>query len=133
MLMEDCDLLILDEPTNHLDLPSREQLEETLTTFSGTLLIVSHDHYLIERLCNKLLVIDDKVICRKEAGRLKQSEHASAEKKIIKENLMVVEMKLAAVLSELSLLIPGDSRFEVLDQEFKKLVEQKNILNRRKG
>ena len=132
MLMEGYDLLILDEPTNHLDLPSREQLEETLSTFAGTLLIVSHDQYLVERLCNKLLVIDEKVIRRVESGRPKQSEQASATNKIIDEDLMVVETKLAAVLSELSLLIPGDSRFETLDQAFKQLMAQKTLLNGRR-
>ena len=51
--------LILDEPTNHLDLPTRERLEETLDSYGGTLLIVSHDLYLLSRLCTKVLVIEN--------------------------------------------------------------------------
>jgi ATPase subunit of ABC transporter with duplicated ATPase domains len=42
--------LVLDEPTNHLDLPAIEQLESALEAFSGTLLLVSHDRRLLERV-----------------------------------------------------------------------------------
>ncbi len=132
MLMDGYDLLILDEPTNHLDLPSREQLEETLTTFSGTLLIVSHDQYLIERLCNRLLVIDERIIRRIESNHREQSKQLSPAKKNIEEELMIVEMKIASVLSELSLLLPGASNYEMLDKEFKQLVEQKAMLKNSK-
>lgn len=51
------DFLILDEPTNHLDLPTRERLEETLSVYNGTLLIVSHDAYLLDRLCTRVIAI----------------------------------------------------------------------------
>ncbi|MET1138464.1 ATP-binding cassette domain-containing protein, partial [Bacillus subtilis] len=49
MILKDYDLLILDEPTNHLDLPSREQLEQTLLEFQGTIIIVSHDLYFTDK------------------------------------------------------------------------------------
>src|SRR5690554_2568727 len=56
LILDRCDLLFMDEPTNHLDLFQREQLEEALSTFPGTLIIVSHDRYMMEALCNRLLV-----------------------------------------------------------------------------
>jgi ATP-binding cassette subfamily F protein 3 len=52
-------LLALDEPTNHLDIASRNVLEEALETFNGTLIAVSHDRYFLNRLVNRLLVLED--------------------------------------------------------------------------
>lgn len=62
------DFLILDEPTNYLDLHAREQLEQTLQHFPGTLLIVSHDARLLENICDKVLVIAGQRISRQESG-----------------------------------------------------------------
>jgi ATP-binding cassette, subfamily F, member 3 len=46
--------LLLDEPTNHLDIPAREALQEVLENFQGTILLVSHDRYLIDRLATQI-------------------------------------------------------------------------------
>jgi ATP-binding cassette subfamily F protein 3 len=51
-------VLVLDEPTNHLDIPARETLEDALSGYEGTLLVVSHDRYFLDRVCTRLLVID---------------------------------------------------------------------------
>ncbi|QJD85395.1 ribosomal protection-like ABC-F family protein [Cohnella herbarum] len=51
-------LLILDEPTNHMDIASREALEEALEEYPGTLLAVTHDRYLINRLSRKIWELD---------------------------------------------------------------------------
>ena len=51
-------LLLLDEPTNHLDASSREALENTLLGFDGTLLIISHDRYFINKLADRVLTLD---------------------------------------------------------------------------
>jgi len=55
-------LLILDEPTGHLDLPSREALEQALASFPGTLLVVSHDRYFLQKVATRVWELD--------AGRL---------------------------------------------------------------
>jgi ATP-binding cassette subfamily F protein 3 len=52
-------LLLLDEPTNHLDIPAREALEAFMATTDATLLVVSHDRRLLEKVCDSLWVVDD--------------------------------------------------------------------------
>lgn len=59
LLLESPDLLILDEPTNHLDTATLTWLEDYLSTYKGALLIVSHDRYFLDKLCNRIWEIED--------------------------------------------------------------------------
>ena len=59
VLMAEPDFLILDEPTNHLDVEITEWLEDYLTASKLTLLMVTHDRYLLDRVCNRIVEIDD--------------------------------------------------------------------------
>ena len=59
LILSPMNLLILDEPTNHLDIMSREALECALDQFSGTILIVSHDRYLVNKLATRVIEIDN--------------------------------------------------------------------------
>ena len=54
LALEGANLLLLDEPTNHLDIPAQEVLQEVLEGFQGTILMVSHDRYLIDRLATQI-------------------------------------------------------------------------------
>jgi ATP-binding cassette subfamily F protein 3 len=56
--LSDANLLLLDEPTNHLDLPTQEVLESVLSNFPGTILLVSHDRYLIDSLSSQIWEVD---------------------------------------------------------------------------
>ncbi|MBP3288472.1 MAG: ABC-F family ATP-binding cassette domain-containing protein [Muribaculaceae bacterium] len=58
ILLENPDMIILDEPTNHLDIDIIEWLENYLTRQNVTLLMVTHDRYFLDRVCNKIIEID---------------------------------------------------------------------------
>ena len=62
VLIGNPDMLILDEPTNHLDLPLIEWLEDYLTRSTATLLMVTHDRYFLDNVCNEIIEIDDRTV-----------------------------------------------------------------------
>lgn len=64
VLIEQPDLMILDEPTNHLDMGMVEWLEEYLSRLSSSLLMVTHDRYFLDNVCNEIIEIDDNTIYR---------------------------------------------------------------------
>ncbi len=59
LALNGANLLLLDEPTNHLDIPSQEVLQDALESFDGSMLIVSHDRYLVDRLATEIWSIED--------------------------------------------------------------------------
>ncbi len=73
LALRGANVLLLDEPTNHLDIPSQEALQSALADFGGTLLLVTHDRYLIRRLATAVWAID------RETGRLRAFEEGYAE------------------------------------------------------
>lgn len=76
LLLRRPNLLLLDEPTNHLDIPSREALEKALLRFDGTMVLVSHDRYLLAKLATKLLIFEE--------GNVRFWQHSYAEWEIYK-------------------------------------------------
>ena len=67
LMLTKANLLVLDEPTNHLDIPACEMLEQALADYPGTLLIVSHDRYFLDRVIDRLLILHDGT-CTSHAG-----------------------------------------------------------------
>ena len=64
VLIEQPDLMILDEPTNHLDIEMVEWLEDYLSRMTGSLLMVTHDRYFLDNVCNEIIEIDDEQVYR---------------------------------------------------------------------
>ncbi|MBT2677929.1 ABC-F type ribosomal protection protein [Bacillus sp. ISL-35] len=130
MLLEELDLLILDEPTNHLDLASRESLEKTLLDFQGSLLVVSHDIYFLEKISDKLLVIENRKITRKEFG-MKEYNESTVKKvndKEKEEQLMVLQNEINAIIGRLSYMTRDEPGYEELDQKLTELFRKKREL-----
>ncbi len=62
LILKDVNFLIMDEPTNHLDIRSKEALEEALSDYDGTMLMVSHDRYFINKMADRILYLDERGI-----------------------------------------------------------------------
>ncbi|WP_432774734.1 ABC-F type ribosomal protection protein [Brevibacillus gelatini] len=82
LMHQDINLLILDEPTNHLDIESRETLEEALADFHGTLFIVSHDRYFLQKMVDGVFWVEDRQLVHDvgsyEEAREKQKRRSAA-------------------------------------------------------
>ncbi|WP_336634117.1 ribosomal protection-like ABC-F family protein [Lysinibacillus fusiformis] len=102
LMHEDINVLILDEPTNHLDIEAREVLEDTLETFEGTIIGVSHDRYFLQKIFTKTAWLKDQTIHVFEGdyewARQKLEEIS---KKIVVEN--EAAPKIQSVKKELSI------------------------------
>ncbi|MNC51875.1 putative ABC transporter ATP-binding protein YjjK [compost metagenome] len=121
-ILEDKDVLILDEPTNHLDLPSREQLEDTLSSFTGTLIVVSHDNYFVDRVTDQSLWIEEGRI-RRDLGQEESTSVVDYEQQLLK-----LETERQYILGKLSMLTVKDLEYAKLDQLFINLSREINIL-----
>lgn len=118
-ILEDKDALLLDEPTNHLDLPSREQLEATLAEYRGTLLVVSHDRYLLDKVTDGKLVFADETI-RKQLGKAAPQASLGSSGEL----RLKLETERQAVLGKLSFMQPKDKGYSELDRCFVELTRQ---------
>ncbi len=116
-ILEEKDVLILDEPTNHLDLPSREQLERTLAKYNGTLIIVSHDRYFLDKTTNTKLVLDNRTI-------QKQLSEVTQKSSDLDELRLKLETERQEVLGKLSFMTRKDQSYEELDRKFNELTRK---------
>ena len=62
LMLSSSNFLLMDEPTNHLDIDSKEVLEEALTSYEATAFIISHDRYFLNKVCDKIILMENKSI-----------------------------------------------------------------------
>jgi ATP-binding cassette, subfamily F, member 3 len=92
------DLLLLDEPTNHLDLDAIVWLEDWLTAFPGTLLMISHDREFLDAIIERVLHIENRAI-RAYAGNYSQFEQKRAEELALQQALQARQLRRVAEIT----------------------------------
>lgn len=89
LMHEDINLLILDEPTNHLDIEAREVLEDTLESFEGTIIGVSHDRYFLQKVFSKIAWIErEKIFVYEGDYEWARTKHVLVEQGAPKEKIV---------------------------------------------
>jgi ATP-binding cassette subfamily F protein 3 len=123
LMLQGANLLLLDEPTNHLDIPSQEALQLALSQFPGTLLLISHDRYLIDALASQVWMINpeesameifsggydeyqfvkkQRIEKKKAARKSPSSERSKPKKKLVRVNLEEIESRISELEAELA-------------------------------
>ena len=120
---EKVNFLILDEPTNHLDIESREELEQSLVFFEGTIFFVSHDRYFIQKVAEKILWLEKGLIKEYPFGyddflekrKIKITEKQKQPVKAKKNNEKAEKKK-----------VPNSFKYNEIEKEIETLEENKN-------
>ena len=129
LILTGANFLILDEPTNHLDLSAREAIENALIDFDGTLLIVTHDRYLLEKVTDRVIEFsrEESIAINKKIQKSKNPQEESTKKntpvKIVKNNNQTIEKLEAQIaMAEMELkMIEHEINNAVDGEELKKL------------
>ena len=131
--MSNLNVLVLDEPTEHLDLLSREKLEEALVSYGGTVILVSHDRYLLKRVCSKVISIENQKIqtylggfeeyhesykAKDRRQTVGEDKHDPKSPKLRSEERLLLETKLARLNSQLSMMTKDDPDYQDIEKEF---------------
>ncbi|MGI6082754.1 MAG: ribosomal protection-like ABC-F family protein [Limnochordia bacterium] len=126
LLLSDYNMLVLDEPTNHLDISARERVEEALQAYDGTMIVVTHDRYLMENVCDKILAITDgrvvmypgtygEYLARKSEVKSSVSDQALSD-----EERLLLENRRAWLAAQLSSCLDAEQTAK-MEEEFMKI------------
>jgi ATP-binding cassette subfamily F protein 3 len=141
MMLEKGNVLILDEPTNHLDLASKEAIEEALNEFDGTVIFVSHDRYLINKIASEVIEITkDGIECfkggfdnylaiteKREAD--KQSEEEQRRRQLEFEKMNDKKVQAYRSKEQRSLEAKKRNRIKQLETEIEELQNRADLLS----
>ncbi len=147
LILTGANFLILDEPTNHLDLPAREAIEAALREFEGTILIVTHDRYLLDAVTSRVIEFEDKPAIPKpekiskpktektsqppksksQEKSVQQLEKLEAQIKMAEMELKMIEREINAAVepAKLALLAADhESKLKEIDELYLAFVEE---------
>lgn len=119
--LTNANLLLLDEPTNHLDIPSQEILQEVLAKYEGTILLVSHDRYLIDALGTQIWEIDE------ERGVLRVFKGSYSEYRLQKESEREAEKTIAEGRSTRLQAVKSSTASRLTSEERKRRARQREV------
>ena len=123
LILSGANLLILDEPTNYMDILSREKIEQVLEDFQGSIIFVSHDRYLVSRIANKVLEIENLKLKYYNGGYeyyLEKKQKAQAKSKVsqnIEDEIRRLELELAYLGGRLDLTLDEEEK-NYLNEKF---------------
>ncbi len=127
LMLQPADVLFLDEPTNDLDIPTLEVLENSLLEFPGAVVLITHDRYLMNRVCNQVLVLGEEWKGRMFASYT-QWEQIAKENSIVKEKELKV--KTAPVRSKSKLSYQEKKELDGMEMSIQSLEESLSELQK---
>lgn len=122
LMLEPADVLLLDEPTNDLDISTLEILEESLIDFPGAIVLITHDRFMMEKVCNQFLTLGEekKKIQEKKPEKIEEKKKKSAltyferkEFESIEEKIKALEEKMGAFQRDLEIETSSDKLVEI--------------------
>ncbi len=139
LLLSGADLLLLDEPTNHLDIAGTEWLENYLQAYKGSVLVISHDRYFLDKICNKTVELANK---RAYSAAVNYSGYAKLREERIEterrhyENQMAEIKRIEGIIEQQRSFarernfITAESKRKMLEKKKAELVEPEKPLSK---
>ena len=124
VLMKNPNMLLFDEPTNDLDIYTLELLEDYLLSFKGPIMVVSHDRYFLDKICNRLLIIDEGTITESMLSFSEYLDSTSSKTKSSDKKAIDNRPKRKTIPYAIK------KEFEALEIEIKKMDERISFLKK---
>ena len=121
LILTGANFLILDEPTNHLDLPAREAIESALNEFDGTILIVTHDRYLLDKVATRIIEFVDR---NKELGTRNKEKNVIQNLKPKSQQLKANTQALNKVEAQIKM---AEMELKMIEHEINSAVEPEKL------